>query len=136
MVVMIRRVGGVEVVEEGEGAEVEGKAEKGGVIGIEDTVGEGIRLPGGDGQGVTAGDFTVEAGETVLFGTGGTLDHGLGNRTGWFEGSDIERSGLIEDGWKRRPSFVDMLGNVGCQCTYQSSVASGSKDIERAYSKP
>ena len=48
VVVVIGRVVGVEVVEEGEGAEVEGEAEEGGVVGVEDAVGEGVGLPFGD----------------------------------------------------------------------------------------
>lgn len=101
VIIVIGGVQGVKVVEEGEGAEVEREAEEGGIIGIEDTVGEGVGLPSGDGAGVAADNFAVKAGETVFFGTGGTLDLRLRNRMAWFEGGDIERFGLIEDGWKR-----------------------------------
>ena len=114
MVVVVRRVGGVEVVQEGKGPEVEGEAEKRSVVGIEDTIGEGVGLPSGHGQGVAASDFAVEAGEAVFFGAGRTLNFGVGDRARWVECSGADWLGVIEGGWKRQPSFIDMLSNVGC----------------------
>ena len=74
MVVVVGGVVGVEVVEEGEGAEVEGEAEERGVVCVEDAVGEGVGLPFGDCEGVAPDDLAVESCEAVFFGAGGALD--------------------------------------------------------------
>lgn len=73
MVVVVGRVVGVEVVEEGEGAEVDGEAEDGGVVGVENAVGEGVRLPCRHRFGVASDDFAVESSESVFFGPFGAL---------------------------------------------------------------
>lgn len=52
VVVVVGSVGGVEVVEEGKGAEVEGEACERGVVGVEDAVCEAVGLPVSDGYGV------------------------------------------------------------------------------------
>ena len=73
VVVVVGRVVGVEVVEEGKGAEVDGQAEDGGVVGVEDAVGEGIGLPCRYHLGIASHDLAVESSEAVFFDSFGAL---------------------------------------------------------------
>ncbi len=73
VVVVVGRVVRVEVVEEGEGAEVDGEAKDGGVVRVEDAVGKGVGLPCRHGFGVPSDDLAVESGESVFFGSFGAL---------------------------------------------------------------
>ena len=94
MVVVVGRVGGVEVVEEGEGAEVQAETEERGVVCVEHAVGEAVGLPGGDGAGVKEGDVAVEEGVAIQ------VDRGFEGwgRCGAFEGGGWGGEGVRGDG--------------------------------------
>lgn len=137
VVVVVRGIGGVKIVKEGEGTEVQAEADEGGIVCVEDAVCEGVGLPCGNGAGVATHDFAVESGETVFFGALSALDLGRGDRS---RGNNIVRCGDYSGGVEGRgegvPAWENFLGDVGGQLADQSSVAACAENVECAYSKP
>ena len=73
MIIVVGGVIRIKVIEKGKGSEIERKTENGGVIGVENAVGEGISLPLSDCQCVTAGNLAIKACEAVFFPSWRTL---------------------------------------------------------------
>lgn len=76
---MIRGICWVKVVKKSKGAEIKRETQYRGVISVEDAVGESIRLPLSNRDGVAPGYFAIKSGEAVLFRARRALNCGCRN---------------------------------------------------------
>lgn len=136
MIIVIWGVARVEVVKESEGSKVEGKPKQRSIVGIQDAICKSVGLPGGDGFGVTTGNFAIEACITVLFYSLRTF-----YLIGWDGAGRIDRGGaglrcIFQNRWERLPARVDVLSGVVRESADKLSVASSADYIEGTDPKP
>jgi hypothetical protein len=74
VIVVVRRIVGVEIVNESKRTKIKGQSEEGRIICIQDAIRKRIRLPVGNGYRIATDDFAVKTGKPVLFGLGRPLN--------------------------------------------------------------
>ena len=127
---MIWGITGIEVVKEGEGSKVEGKPQQRGIVGVQNAICKSVCLPGGNGFGITTGNFAIEACITVLFYSLRTFYLICWDRARRIDRGRVRLGCIFENRRKRLPALVDVLGNVVCESADKLSVTSSADYVK------